>query len=278
MNKDHTIAEITRLHHFLIDVWDWNTLHDIGYDLLTAHLVREPGDDVHRDWNRQADAQLTEHLASRYATAAAEIDRTIPLLPPSELLDALLEQLHAHLVKLSNIEVSFREWYDRNTHPDTDHFERDPAGRFIRSEAETREAERQHFTRQREAWRCVSDELAFYISKLAAKIDRVRTADHSLTTPSSAPRQRIQWTPSTAAYVHLVKELLTKGYIHLPAQNGKDGEGNVTELFRRLAQAFHVTGRNDQEVTPEELQRRFNGRALANSKAAKLNLPEADEL
>lgn len=88
---------------------------------------------------------------------------------------------------------------------------------------------------------------------------------------------RLEWNCSTAVYVHIVKELLTKGYLILPGMNAKEGDGNITELFRRLSQSITVSGRGG-ELSPDELQRRFNGRALAQSKAERLTLPEAKDM
>jgi hypothetical protein len=277
MSTDKTISEITRLQHFLFDVWDWQELHQIGRQLHVASMVHEPGDPDLFDHSRSADAQLTEHLSLRYARAANEIDRTIGFLPASDLLEALLEQLHAQLVRLSNIEVSYREWYDRTAHPDILDFERASDG-SVRSEAQTRQAERDHHSLQREAWRCVADELSFFLTKLAAKVQRLRNASLAQTDNHRQPTHRLHWRSSTAAYVHVAKELLLKGYVELPGLNGKEGDGNVTELFRRLSQAFVVHGRSGEELQPDELQRRFNGRPIATAKAARLDLPEAKDM
>lgn len=278
MSTDITISEVTRLQHFLLDVWDWDQLHAIGHDLLIAHIVREPGDADLLDHSREADARLTEHLSTRYARATAEIDSTIAALPASELLEALLEQLHGQLLRLSDIEVSYREWYNRHSHPETHSFERTVNGVEL-TEQQVLEAERRHHARQREAWRCVADDLAFYLNKLANKVDRIRpTTSHVATDNHRQPQHRIRWKASTATYVHLAKELLLKGYLDMPALNGKEGDGNVTELFRRFGQCFIVKGRSGEELMPDELQRRFNGRPLAAAKAARLNLPEAEEM
>lgn len=277
MSTEKTISEITRLQHFLLDIWDWQQLQRIGHELIIAHIVREPGDADLLDHSRNAEAKLTEHLSQRYASAVSEIDRTIAELPASDLLEALLQQLQAHLVRLSNIEVSYREWYDRQTHPDITSFETAPSGQQ-RTEPQVLEAERKHHAEQREAWRCVADDLSFYLNKLASKLERIRSASHAATDNHRQPQYRIRWKGSTATYVHLAKELLAKGYLDMPALNGKDGDGNVTELFRRLGQCFIVNGRSGEELHPDELQRRYNGRPLAAAKAARLNLPEADEM
>jgi hypothetical protein len=277
MEAATTISAITRLQHFLVDVWEWQQLHRIGLDLFTVQLIPSPGDTDHRDLSRSADVRLSTHLSACYATASAEIDKSVAALPHSDLLDAMLEQLHAQLVRLSNIEVSYKEWYDRTAHPDITDFERAPDG-SERSEAQTRQAERDHHTLQRNAWRCVADELSFFLTKLAAKVERTRSAMHTASSTTPAHGARLQWTASTAAYVHLVKQLLAKGYLDIPTQNGKNGDGNITEVFRRLSHSIHLKGRNDSEIMPDELQRRFNGRPMAASKSARFDLPEAEEM
>ncbi len=94
----------------------------------------------------------------------------------------------------------------------------------------------------------------------------------------SQPLNRLEWNCSTAVYVHIVKELLNRGYLFLPGMNAKDNDGNITELFRRLSQSITVSGRDGTELSPDELQRRFNGRALAKAKADRLTLPEAEDM
>lgn len=97
--------------------------------------------------------------------------------------------------------------------------------------------------------------------------------------PQSTPKpDRIKWTCTTQAYIHIVKELVGKGYIELPGMNAKDGDGNVTEYLRRLSQAFIVNDRAGTELSKEELQRRWNGRRLSLAKANRLDFPEAKEL
>ena len=93
------------------------------------------------------------------------------------------------------------------------------------------------------------------------------------------PLNRLEWTCSTEVYVHLVRELMQRGYITLPSMNGKLGEGNVTEVFRRLSQAFILSKRDGSELTAEALQRRYNGaKGLPDGKRAKLTLPEAEDV
>lgn len=96
--------------------------------------------------------------------------------------------------------------------------------------------------------------------------------------PNVTPLHRIEWRASTAAFVHIVGELMRQGYIELPGMNAKGGDGNVTEMFRRLSQAIVVRGRGEKELSPEELQRRFQGRKLSDAKSARLSFPKVEEL
>ena len=123
----------------------------------------------------------------------------------------------------------------------------------------------------RKGYATVKRELEYAINIWIAR----NLSSNSTNNPSN---QRVKWDCSTAIYIHIVKELLSKRYITMPGMNGKSGEGNITELFRRLSFAFQITGKDGTELSPDELQRRFNGRPLADVKAARMNFPEADEI
>lgn len=86
--------------------------------------------------------------------------------------------------------------------------------------------------------------------------------------------QRMEWKGNTIEFVTIVQNLAKSGYIDLPSRNGK-GDGNETELFRRLQQLFVVRNGKGEEITPELVKNRAAGRPMGEARAKEFELPEA---
>lgn len=270
MTNDELIAEVKALEIRLTDLWGWEDLGRIGHNLNMARDAMEPGNlDILADI-RGLELQLETHLSTCYDLALGDIDRTLKALPPGPVLSAILERLQRSLRLIG--ERSFAEFLFRVEQPNPDHFDNATG---TRPQAEVERDYEQYVQFTRDAWSCIKPDLGDYLARVA---DYIGAAAINELDTSPSVRNRIPWTCSTAVYVHIVKELLKRGYIAAPDMNGKEGEANITELFRRLSQAFIVTGKTGSELPPDELQRRFDGRPLAPAKALRLTFPEAKEV
>lgn len=92
---------------------------------------------------------------------------------------------------------------------------------------------------------------------------------------------KVRWKSSTAAFVFLTRQLLRQGYLDMPSDGGKAGDGNETELLRRLLTIFEVQGKKGAPLTPEQLRQRVQGyenRPLAPAKARRWSIPDAGEM
>lgn len=269
MNDEQLTAEVKALEQRLTELWGWGDLGRIGWNMNILFLDRETGNRDQVDAGHEMDTELETLLATSYGSAIAEIDRVLPTLPQGPVLTALLERLQRRLRSIG--EHSFSCYLEREPQYSEDHFD---DGKLSESEVYSRTEAHQELTRA--AWQCVEGSLSEYIGRVA---DHVAAATAGPVPGGTPTLNRIRWIgPSTAVYVHIVKELLAKGYIELPGMNGKDGDGNITELFLRLSQAFIVEGKKGNELPADELQRRYDGRPLATAKAIRLNLPEAKDM
>jgi hypothetical protein len=270
MTNDELTAEVKALEHRLTELWGWDELGRIGWNLNLARMDMEPGNDEIAEAIKGLELECETHLANCYSRALHELELTLKALPSGPVLNALLERLQGSLRLMA--EHSFRNYLEHVPQPEEHHFN-NAIG--TRPQAQIEQAYEQHRLFTRDAWACIEKDLGDYLGRVTAYI---ATATGNEQTPSPTVPNRIPWTCSTAVYVHIVKELFHKGYIATPDMNGKEGEANITELFRRLSQAFIVTGKNGNELAPDELQRRFDGRQLAQAKAARLTFPEAKEV
>lgn len=265
MNDEQLTAEVKALEQRLTELWGWGGLMRIGWNMNMLWLDHETGG-MH-----ELDTELETLLATSYGSAIAEIDRVLPTLQQGPVLTALLERLQRRLRSIG--ERSFSCYLEREFDLVEGHFDNATG---TRPQAEVERDFELHQKLTREGWQCVERSLSEYLGKVS---DHITAAIAGTTPVSTPPLDRIRWTCTTQAYIHIVKELVGKGYIELPGMNAKDGDGNVTEFLRRLSQAFVVTGRkNGKELSPDELQRRWNGRPLETAKAARLSFPEAKEL
>lgn len=273
MTNEQLVARFKELEHFVIDVWGWEELHRIGYKLNDLWLIQEPGYKEGIDYGRGLEVELETHLSVRYILAIEQIEKVVVEVGPSELAAAQFERLHTSVVRLLEEDAQFYLAYNAAPQPDVDALSLadDPTG------ALTQDRIQQQIDSEKAAWRCVTKDVTFYLSKVADMLLR-RGFSTSLAPSDHGSLQRIKWTCTTQAYIHIAKELVGKGYLELPGMNAKDGDGNVTEFLRRLSQAFLVTGRDGKELDTAELQRRWNGRNLSGAKAARLDFPEAKEL
>lgn len=88
--------------------------------------------------------------------------------------------------------------------------------------------------------------------------------------------ERIEWMGSTIEFVTVVQNLVKSHYIDLPSKNGK-GDGNETELFRRLQRVIVVRNQKDEEIRPELVKNRASAeqRQMGKGRAREFELPEA---
>ena len=86
--------------------------------------------------------------------------------------------------------------------------------------------------------------------------------------------ERLEWHGSTIEFVTVVQNLVRSGYMDLPSKNGK-GDGNETELFRRLQQVFIVRNKKGVEITPELVKNRAVGRRIGGAREKQFELPDA---
>jgi hypothetical protein len=271
MNDEQLTAEVKALEQRLTELWGWGDLGRIGWNMNILFLDRETGNRDQVDAGHEMDTKRETLLATSYGSAIAEIDRVLPTLPQGPVLTALLERLQRRLRSIG--EHSFHYYLEREFQPSEEHFDN---GYDNLPGAELSRLTDEHQQMTRAAWQCVEGSLSEYLGRVADHVAAATAGTKSVGTPTL---DRIRWIgPSTAVYVHIVKELLAKGYIELPGMNGKAGDGNITELFQRLSQAFIIAGKNGNELPAAELQRRYNGRPLATAKAIRLNLPEAKDV
>ena len=276
MNSDELTTVVTDLEHYLFDVWKYDELFELGKLFQHLDIDKEPGDLKNREMMRQGQRDLTRSLSYSYELATLQVDEVLPGLPMGPVLDALLERLREHVMRLAQPNAGYFQWLERTWIPTTDEDRTysDEFGEIIPMGIPVYDDPREH-------WAYVDHSFQFYVTKVVERIDWYRQrkeVDREQTLAPAKNLNRTKWTCSTAVYVHIVKELLQKGYIAAPDMNGKVGEANITELFKRLSQSFIVTGRDGNELPPDELQRRFDGRKLADAKAARLTFPEAKEV
>lgn len=91
---------------------------------------------------------------------------------------------------------------------------------------------------------------------------------------SGVPLERIPWQGSTIEFITIMENLVKARFVDLPSKGGK-GDGNWTEYFRRLQQAFDVPMDNGHEFTAEGLANRRNGRPMGDGRASQFTFPEA---
>ncbi len=116
-----------------------------------------------------------------------------------------------------------------------------------------------------------------YVQWCNVELDRLDKIAAELATNSTAPvanGQRIEWHGSTIEFVTIVRNLAKSSYIDLPSKNGK-GDGNETELFRRLQQVFIVRNEKGEEITPEGVKNRASGKPIGGAREKQFEFPEA---
>lgn len=273
MNDEQLTAEVKALELYLTDVWRWNDLARVGWNMNVLFLCREPGDRDQLEAEQGLDTELETLLVTSYGRAIAEIDRVLPTLPQGPVLTALLERLQSRVRAIGG--HSFSYYIEREPQVNEGHFENETG---TRPQAEVEQAFELHQQFTRDAWQCVESSLSEYLGRVADHIAAASARTMSEAPPTSQPLNRLKWECSQEVYVHLVRELMQRGYITLPGMNGKLGEGNVTEVFRRLSQAFILSKRDRTEMTAEALQRRYNDDKLPDHRRALLTLPEAKDV
>jgi hypothetical protein len=279
MDQQEITRTVEGLHHYVIDVWDWDALQEIVKEYVGTVIDIDQGHRGELAAKRWITTKATDHLAAKYAVAIAEVDRVTDLLrkEPDTIGNALLDHVYSDLFTLRYASDCERQWSIRQVFDPSLGIQDDPTDEEL-EEYRNRPPEpvwEEEFPDHDRPWVFIAKHLAPFANKVAERIgERMRNLDPA---PTGPELNRIEWRCSTAVYVHIVKELLKKGYIVMPGMNGKEGEGNITELFRRLSQAFILTNKKG-DISTQELQRRYDGRALARSKAARLNFPEAKEI
>lgn len=287
MNEQELTAAILDLEHSLTNVWPWQRLFELGRTWDSDADIQAV-----RAWDREV--QLT--LVRCHSQALELVDARLAGIERGPLLDVLLERLCERILNVTG-KGSFvmfqhyveESWPYRFVEPDwaKPPYTRDPnqpndnlTDDQINIEIDDYLRNYTVWSQIREGvWGRISNDLAYYGSKVADYIRRDLTAEVKRADfTADASLNRIQWNCSTAVYVHIVKELVEKNYIVPSGMNGKEGEMNITELFRRLSQAIIVLGKEGHELPPDELQRRWDGRQLALAKRARLTLPEAKEV
>lgn len=265
MTRDATTKAVKDLEQYLLEVWDMEQVFRIAHTMNELGRGVQVGRGPDEIRYRELAEQLEQHLFAKYRMAVAEVERVLAEVLPDDACDVLLEKLVTAIQRPINVNSNELGWLAMVQGPF------DMYGKLDR-----RSWKDDYSLKWAESlWAIVQGDISFYIGKIARLIETRATG----TAPASPPTlNRIPWTCSTAAYVHIVKELLQRGYIAAPDMNGKEGEANITELFRRLSQAFIVTGSKGSELPPDELQRRFDGRAIAQAKALRLTFPEAKEV
>lgn len=277
METEKLAEKIIDLEHFLFDVWDWITLCELGQKFVSAEMERrqEHGDPYLKE--RDLERRLWAHLQEKYTQAIEKVDEIAATIKdvPSVLTEPLLERVQLSLGRLKDAEGCRREFEKRIVfnpsdwleEPDWDEIERAQSGE-----------ESVFFEEIPDLWTFIASDLGHYAAKVAQRVEGHRTKVAPTTTGPEP--LRIKWITTTAAFVHVMDELVNKEYMEVPGRNGKEGERNQTELIRRLLQAFEVTGeKTGKPLSVEQLRQRFqSARQIAFTKGLRIELPEAKEL
>ena len=273
------------LNYYLIDVWDWNALNDISreYHGTVDDIVSERTGRLESMRNIQT--KVREHLAEKYVDAIGEVEKVLDLMRdvPDQMAAIMLKEVQKDLRRLGTGDECERQWSEPQPfepyQPDNPWGDDDITDEQLEEYQNRTPAEwDDFFPDYEEPWVFIAKELAPFAEKVANRMEEHggQVPEHT-TVPDLL---RIKWISDTAVFVHLVNELVNKGYIELPGRNGKEGEGNETELIRRLLQAFELIGKKTgKPLTVEKLRQRYQSpRKLAFTKELRIELPNAKKL
>jgi len=288
MEVQELARTIDNLNHYLIDVWDWNALNDIRREYVRTVFDIDNQRRGELESKRDISANVREHLIAKYAKAVDEADRVTALLRdvPSHIAEVLLEKVQKDLRRLGTGRECERQRTDHLPFEPDLGFQDDPTPEEL-EEYRNRPPEpewHEEYPDHSEPWEFIASELGPFAERVADRIrDHRGHADEKGTVPEQETDPellRIKWIPTTAVFIHLVEELVKKEYIEVPGRNSKEGEGNETELIRRLLQAFVIIGsKTGKPLTVEGLRQRFQSeRKVAYTTGLRIELPYASEL
>lgn len=250
MDNEQLTAKVKDLEHFLSEVWDWEDLHHIGWEINDLWNFRDQGDPDHLQIERDLNTKLELHLSTRYGLAVGEMDQVLPQLPRGEVLDALLERLRRRMQDLGDPDNSFRHFLDRVQQPDVGAFENETG---TRPQAETERDYKEHVDRTRNAWACVSGDLSEYLGRVAYRVVQHRFGKvntYSQEASEVTSQDRIIWNDTAGRLALLFETLRDRKYITLPQYGGAD---NYAAMGRMLHAVFDVR-KKDEPVGAKTLE------------------------
>jgi hypothetical protein len=228
MTNDELTAEVNALTHRLIELWGWEELGRIGWNLNIALDAMEPGNSEVEQAIKDLTLDVESHLAKCYSRAIEDIGQTLTGLPPGPVLTALLDRLQKRLRLIG--ENSFGIYLGDVWQPEEYHFD-NAAG--TRPQAQIEQAYKEHQMFTRDAWACVEKDLGDYLRRVA---DYIATATGKPTQIASKD-ERIVWNGSGAELAYLFQSLHAKDWINLPTHNGSP---NFTAMARILYSVFDI--------------------------------------
>lgn len=288
MDVQELARTIDNLNYYLIDVWDWNALNDIRREYVRTVIDIDNERRGELASKRDISTKARKHMVAKYAEAVDEVGRVTDLLRdvPDHITEVLLENIQKDLRRLGTGRECERQRTDHLPFEPDLGFQDDPTPEEL-EEYQNRPPELlwcEEYPDHLEPWEFIASELGPFAERVANSIrDHRGHADEKGTVPEQETDPqllRITWIPTTAVFIHLVEELVKKRYIEVPGRNSKEGEGNETELIRRLLQAFVIIGsKTGKPLTVEGLRQRFQSeRKVAYTTGLRIELPYASEL
>ncbi len=245
MTIDELTAEVKALEYRLLEVWNWEVLGQIGWNMNLAQLDHMPGETYIADAIRDLELEAETHLVKCYTLAIEDVEHTLKILPQGPNCTALLERLQDSLRQVAK--SSYHLYLDSIANS-RDLEASDDTGSLSNEEISRLTDEYHHL--RRDGWGCIEDSLGNYLSRVADFIGTMTSSERNKLTSG---RTQPKWIGTASELAFLLTELVDAGYLVPPPIGKKSGkDGNRAAIADAVLNAFDVRKDNGEgdPVTP----------------------------
>jgi hypothetical protein len=260
MDTEKLANTIHDLNSFLIDVWDWDGLHefvkhytDIVCEPHVIHVLQ-------LDVDRKLNARLGVHLAAKYEQAITEIDRVTEIIKDATpfVKDALLEKVLVDISRLHKPEECVKQWRDHIPFHPSD-LEYEPTDEELEKHMNgSNEPEfdwYDFYPDHPEPWAYIANDLGYYINRVVQCIQQHMLPESPIIEGVQviSKTARPKWEGSAAELAYLLTELIEADYIIPPPNGRKTGKkGNRAAVAAAIYDGIDICDKTTGKLVTRE--------------------------